>query len=533
MQLNWKITTDKEDLKGEALFQEISEGRAHFRLNQDLKESALRSVTAEITVDRRLHTRIFMNGYQTWTTCPEYGVTDRERNLRGLPRAIIDRYSLDRYGDSYFDEFPRPAGIFHGFSWCWFRDGEQFKLFGSLEEENGYTIFTYDVEQSILTISKDSAGLKVGGMTDLMDIGYYEGTQDEVFDRWFEDLGIRKPDVPKLYGYSSWYNRYQNIHENEILEDLRGCKDIFSKGDLFQIDDGWEPFVGDWLECDRNKFPSGMRTMAETIHDAGFRAGLWLAPFAAEEKSSLYREHPDWFFKVNGGFWKLGCNWSGFYSLDIDHPEVRDYLTKVFDRVFNEWGFDFVKLDFLYGAAPFGSDTETRAGRMIRALKFLKTLTGDKTVLSCGVPMMPVFGLFDYARIGCDVTLDLDGRPHMQLVHMERPSTLNAVQNMLSRYPLDQRAFGSDPDVFFLRSYNIQLNEDQRLSLATLDALLGSVFLTSDDPARYTDEMKEMYRKLRHLSTATNVRLKVDEKIRISYDLDGETHTAVVDPKLS
>ncbi|MBR2748943.1 MAG: hypothetical protein IKD97_03575 [Firmicutes bacterium] len=170
---------------------------------------------------------------------------------------------------------------------------------------------------------------------------------------------------------------------------------------------------------------------------------------------------------------------------------------------------------------------------MIRALKFLKTLTGDKTVLSCGVPMMPVFGLFDYARIGCDVTLDLDGRPHMQLVHMERPSTLNAVQNMLSRYPLDQRAFGSDPDVFFLRSYNIQLNEDQRLSLATLDALLGSVFLTSDDPARYTDEMKEMYRKLRHLSTATNVRLKVDEKIRITYDLDGETHTAVVDPKLS
>ncbi len=533
MQLNWKIKTDIQELSGKLPFVETPDGSALFLLTQDLKESTLRSVTAELTVDRNADTKIFMNGFQTWTLSPEYGVMGKERNLKGLPRAIIDHYSLDRYGDSYFDEFPRHAGVFHGFSWCWFRDGDLYRLFGSLDEDNGYTIFTYDVEQSLLTISKDSAGLRVEGPTELMGIGYYEGSQTDVFDRWFRDLGIEKPDVPKLYGYSSWYNRYQTIREKDMLEDLEGCKEIFSGGDLFQIDDGWEPCVGDWLECDRNKFPSGMRTMAEVIHQSGFKAGLWLAPFAAEENSSLYRGHPDWFFKVNGEPWKLGCNWSGFYSLDIDHPEVVNYLREVFSRVFDQWGFDFVKLDFLYGAAPFGSETETRAGRMKRALKLLKELTRDKTVLLCGVPLMPAFGLFDYARIGCDVTLDLDGRPHMRLVHMERPSTLNAIKNIIYRYPLDQRAFGSDPDVFFLRSYNIHLTEDQRLSLATLDALLGSVFLTSDDPARYTPEMKETYRKLRHLSTAKNVRLKVDSKIRITYDLDGETHTAVIDPKLS
>ena len=66
-----------------------------------------------------------------------------------------------------------------------------------------------------------------------------------------------------------------------------------------------------------------------------------------------------------------------------------------------------------------------------------------------------------------------------------------------------------------------------------MDALLGSVFLTSDDPSRYTPEMKEIYRKLRHLSTATNIDLRVDEKIQITYDLDGERQTAIIDPKLS
>ena len=29
--------------------------------------------------------------------------------------------------------------------------------------------------------------------------------------------------------------------------------------DLFQIDDGWEPFIGDWLEASPEKFPGGMK----------------------------------------------------------------------------------------------------------------------------------------------------------------------------------------------------------------------------------------------------------------------------------
>lgn len=58
---------------------------------------------------------------------------------------------------------------------------------------------------------------------------------------------------------------------------------------------------------------------------------------------------------MDGQPWCCGCNWSSFYALDIDHPEVQAYLKQVFDRVLQDWGFDLVKLDFLYGAAPFGN----------------------------------------------------------------------------------------------------------------------------------------------------------------------------------
>ena len=83
------------------------------------------------------------------------------------------------------------------------------------------------------------------------------GGETEVFDGWFQAMGIKPRTEKKLAGYSSWYNRYQDITEDTIREDLTGCCSLLCPGDLFQIDDGWEPKVGDWLETDAQKFPHG------------------------------------------------------------------------------------------------------------------------------------------------------------------------------------------------------------------------------------------------------------------------------------
>ncbi|MBR6090883.1 MAG: alpha-galactosidase, partial [Anaerolineaceae bacterium] len=201
-----------------------------------------------------------------------------------------------------------------------------------------------------------------------------------MFDGWFSALGIHNR-MPPLKGYSSWYNHYTNINTQRILEDLNGARKLFSEGDLFQIDDGWESAVGDWKTVNERKFPDGLRPVTERIHRAGFMAGLWLAPFSCEKKSKLFKNHPGMLLKYQDKPWKNGPNWSGHYSLDIDRPEVIDYLAGVFRRIFEEWKFDLVKLDFLYAAAPLaGGDhgnaadipfSESRASRMIRAMKLL------------------------------------------------------------------------------------------------------------------------------------------------------------------
>lgn len=348
--LHWYAETTGGVRQGNA---PVHPGCGAVHLSADLPAGTLKAVRAELPWKMEADERLFMNGYQTWTYSPEL---DRNGKLRGtdhIPGFLRKEYAFDRYGDYHFVPYGHQKGQSHGFSYCYFRKGGQFQLVASLDEKPGYTILRYDSGKALLTLERDCAGVEhPGGSFALFDLFFAAGGETEVFDGWFQAMGIKPRTEKKLAGYSSWYNRYQNITEDTIREDLIGCRSLLCPGDLFQIDDGWEPKVGDWLETDVQKFPHGLKGMVEEIHAAGFQAGLWLAPFVCEKDSALFRQHPDWLLKVDSKPWCCGSNWSSFYALDIDNPAVLDYLRRVFDRVLNDWGFDLVKLDFLYGACP-------------------------------------------------------------------------------------------------------------------------------------------------------------------------------------
>ena len=462
------------------------------------------SASLEFWHEYEKNEKFFVNGYQSWTTSGEMSAEDIYRGT--TPLAGVTKYTKDMAitsGDYAFTRYePRP-GFFHSFTYTYLRRGGEFELFGSLSERNGYTVFYSDMEKHIFSVEKDVEGLTISEPYEMFDIVRFVGGYDEVFDKYFAAMGLpAKKRIDRLTGYTSWYNYFQKIDENIILRDLKGLSRARENVNIFQIDDGYEPFVGDWLDYNGKDFPNGMKTIADAVHREGYLAGIWLAPFNVQRgKSRILKEHPDWLIRNPDGKPQLGCvAWGGAYTLDIYNHEVREHLKKVFDTVLNDWGYDMVKLDFLYSQCRTPRDNKTRGTIMCEAMDFLRECVGDKLILGCGVPLGPAFGVVDACRISCDVDLSYGGKFYNSMsINNELPSAQNAINNSMFRRHLNGRAFLNDPDVFFLRDHNLTFTWEQKLLLAKINNLFGRVLFVSDDAGEYSEAelevLKETFRE--------------------------------------
>lgn len=462
------------------------------------------SASLEFWHEYEKNEKFFVNGYQSWTTSGEMSSEDIYRGT--TPLAGVTKYTKDMAitsGDYAFTRYePRP-GFFHSFTYTYLRRGDEFELFGSLSERNGYTVFYSDMEKHIFSVEKDVEGLTISEPYEMFDIVRVVGGYDEVFDKYFAAMSLpAKKRIDRLTGYTSWYNYFQKIDENIILRDLKGLSRARESVNIFQIDDGYEPFVGDWLDYNGRDFPNGMKTIADAVHREGYLAGIWLAPFNVQRgKSRILKEHPDWLIRNPDGKPQLGCvAWGGAYTLDIYNPEVREHLKKVFDTVLDDWGYDMVKLDFLYSQCRTPRDNKTRGTIMCEAMDFLRECVGDKLILGCGVPLGPAFGVVDACRISCDVDLSYGGKFYNSMsINNELPSAQNAINNSMFRRHLNGRAFLNDPDVFFLRDHNLTFTWEQKLLLAKINNLFGRVLFVSDDAGEYSEAelevLKETFRE--------------------------------------
>lgn len=462
------------------------------------------SASLEFWHEYEKNEKFFVNGYQSWTTSSEMSAEDIYRGT--TPLAGVTKYTKDMAitsGDYAFTRYePRP-GFFHSFTYTYLRRGDEFELFGSLSERNGYTVFYSDMEKHIFSVEKDVEGLTISEPYEMFDIVRFVGGYDEVFDKFFAAMSLpAKKHIDRLTGYTSWYNYFQKIDENIILRDLKGLSRARESVNIFQIDDGYEPFVGDWLDYNGKDFPNGMKTIADAVHREGYLAGIWLAPFNVQRGTSrILKEHPDWLIRNPDGKPQLGCvAWGGAYTLDIYNPEVREHLKNVFDTVLNDWGYDMVKLDFLYSQCRTPRDNKTRGTIMCEAMDFLRECVGDKIILGCGVPLGPAFGVVDACRISCDVDLSYGGKFYNSMsINNELPSAQNAINNSMFRRHLNGRAFLNDPDVFFLRDHNLTFTWEQKLLLAKINNLFGRVLFVSDDAGEYSEAelevLKETFRE--------------------------------------
>jgi alpha-galactosidase len=151
------------------------------------------------------------------------------------------------------------------------------------------------------------------------------------------------------------------------------------------------------------------------------------------------------------------------------------------------WGYDYVKLDFLYaGALPGKRHVNlTREEAYRNGLKVLRKALGEAYFLTCGAPILPSIGLCDGLRVGPDVAETYTShRDDDLLMNFAAPGVRNALRTTLNRLWL-QPLVHTDPDVVYFRSQNNHLTDEQKALLIAL-AQICNFKATSDIPAWMT-----------------------------------------------
>jgi alpha-galactosidase len=490
---------ENEQLKIEFLIADTDDGKRYQTVIHPKIEIEIVDFFIETFIDYKDAKSIFCNGFQSWTESRHFSKTEKIEPQRKLIRKISEAY-----GDEKIYTYKNKNGMLHSWTYTYLKlPKKRIQFFGSLNDEIGYTLFEHQASNNKLIIKKDCKGILLKNAFTILDIYVAESYEFICFKNYFDCQQLKPLKSKPAIGWTSWYYYYTNISEKIIEENL----DAFTKNnipiEIFQIDDGWQKSVGDWLHFN-DRFPNGLKNIVEKIQEQKIKAGLWIAPFACEHNSFIVKEKPQWILKDDKGkFLKIGFNpaWSyWFYALDFYNSEVQNYLRLVFNTVLNDWNFDMVKLDFLYGTALIERNGKSRGQIMSEAMQFLRECAGDKIILGCGVPLSASIGTTDYCRIGPDIHLKWDFKLLKWIHARERPSTLNAIHNTITRRQLSGNWFWNDPDVFILRSNKNALSFNEKYSL-----LLVNLLFTSDNISEYNEEQLFWYKSIFPLAQPEDV----------------------------
>ncbi|TFF91214.1 alpha-galactosidase [Candidatus Thorarchaeota archaeon] len=419
------------------------------------------------------HLRFFKNGYHSWELSQASEIADG-RNVShyySVIHNVENSNSLALGFVTLADQHPRI--MFFG------REEENKRLaqIAASCSTDGVTVNSNDTlmsEELLVTVGKDPS---------------------VSLDRYITVLAKRMmaigwDSIPT--GWCSWYFYYVMPDEDEVIKNIEFLQGRFPGIDWIQLDDGYQKAVGDWEENDR--FSSGLSKIVNEAEEAGYRAGIWTAPFVASEHSEIFKDKPDWFVRDDDNQpIPVDENplWLGkYYALDLTNPLVLDFIEILF-KTLKEDGFEYFKIDFLYHAAVQGrrhDDGLTGTQALRQGLERIRESVGDSLVLGCGAPLGPCIGLVNMMRIGTDIATDW---------RLEWGGGVYECSiNTMTRANLHNKLWINDPDCILVRQDDNNLTLDEVRLWLSIVAVSGGAVLLSDRMMEVNEERLALIDKI-------------------------------------
>jgi alpha-galactosidase len=225
-----------------------------------------------------------------------------------------------------------------------------------------------------------------------------------------------------------------------------------------------------------NLSDSQLQSFANHCHAHGEKAGIYLAPFtywgtAAQGSNSLISGSSTYYWSdaylrtANGGVQTV----DGGIALDTTHPGTQQMISYYINE-FTNWGFDYVKLDFLSHGALEGVHYDTNVTTGIQAYNqgmqyVLNAINGRMFVSESIAPLFP----YQYGhsrRIACDAYTSLISNAEY------------AMNSVSYGWWLDGLYQFNDPDIMVFNGYGATANENQS---RLINCAVTGVFLDGDD----------------------------------------------------
>ncbi len=146
---------------------------------------------------------------------------------------------------------------------------------------------------------------------------------------------------------------FTDTTEDNMIQGIENIADHQFPVDTWWIDAGWHGKTNNWAlnvgswEPNPQRFPRGLKPVADAAHSHGYRFLLWCEPERVMPDTWLFDNHPEWL--LTPANLPKGLQYhekDGFRLLDLGNPEALDWTKKTFSQLIDELGLEIYRQDF-------------------------------------------------------------------------------------------------------------------------------------------------------------------------------------------
>ena len=423
--------------------------KAGFQLKFNISDDGIQT-----EVFRRGDLDVRFSGEIYWGEDSSCVTIDREtQNLRGGMGPASSKLS-----NAVFNTLTDSALCFLGgmdlrIKYNWDKKGYTYRLHtGSYDYSKSFSIF----------VKKDVCGK-------LYNIDYKPINKNTVFKEPYS-------------GWMTWYAVRFDACEEIVLKNAKwqaenlkdfGATAIWVDWEWYHKDFEGERDDGtDTFNPDLEKYPNGLKYLADKIRELGLIPSLWVGFTNDPAENEYIKKYPEMVLVDS-------VTWCGKYFLDMSHPKfLEEYLPAAFGQL-SEWGYEALKWDCIPATLNIHNehhekmyDTSLTVKAAYRNMvKIAKEIMGeDFFMMSCSseknADILWGADLFTSARIGGDI--------------FEWSEFITqCVERVVEFYPLNNTVLYLDPDNLVLREKFNTYN--QAVSRASFVSLLGMPLTLGDE----------------------------------------------------